>query len=57
MYNIGLWRITECYFDVYDVWHGWSNVGCVHRSYTNLARRMEARFKQTLAWVNYPYNH
>jgi hypothetical protein len=43
-----LWRITGCYFDVYDSWHGWSNVGCVHRSYVNLAMRMEDRFNSTL---------
>ena len=43
-----LWRITECYFDVYETWHGWSNVACVHRSYSILAKRMEDRFISTL---------
>ena len=43
-----LWRITECYFDVYNTWHYWSNVACVHRSYLNLAERMEIRFNKTL---------
>ena len=43
-----LWRITECYFDVYETWHGWSNVACVHRSYTKLSNRMENRFLLTL---------
>mmetsp|Transcript_16911 Transcript_16911/g.40440 ORF Transcript_16911/g.40440 Transcript_16911/m.40440 type:complete len:388 (-) Transcript_16911:1421-2584(-) len=27
-----LWRLTECHHDVYNHWHGWSNVACVHRS-------------------------
>jgi len=41
-------RITECYFDVYNTWHYWSNLACVHRSYSKLAERMEIRFNQTL---------
>ena len=48
MYETDLWRITECYLDVYENLHIWSNVGCVHRSYTTLYRRMEARFNSTL---------
>jgi hypothetical protein len=33
---------------VYNEWHDWSNVACVHRSYINLAKRMEDRFNFTL---------
>ena len=47
-----LWRITECYFDVYETWHGWSNVACVHRSYSILAKRMEDRFISTLTSID-----
>lgn len=43
-----LWRITDCYFDFYNGWHGWSNVACVHRSQTNLADAMEKSFLNTL---------
>lgn len=43
-----LWRITNCYFDVYDKWHSWSNVACVHRSQTNLSAIMETQFQSTL---------
>ena len=24
-----IWRITKCYSEVYDGWHGWSNIVCV----------------------------
>lgn len=44
-----LWRITNCYFDVYDAWHGWSNVACVHRTHAELSRRMESTFESTLS--------
>lgn len=43
-----LWRITQCLHDTYDTWHGWSNVACVHRSQTDLAKRMEQVFQETL---------
>jgi FkbM family methyltransferase len=46
-----LWRITGCYFDVYNTFHGWSNVACVHRTYEKLALRMEALFQVTIASV------
>jgi len=46
--GISMWRITGCYFDIYNKWHDWSNVGCVHRSYANLAKRMEDIFNSTL---------
>ncbi|KAL7525507.1 hypothetical protein ACHAXR_001431, partial [Thalassiosira sp. AJA248-18] len=42
--NEKLWRITKCYFELYDQWHGWSNVACVHRSHEKLARRIEGVF-------------
>jgi len=46
-----LWRITECYFEVYNHWHGWSNVACVHRSQKKLSEKMENLFLETLdAW-------
>jgi FkbM family methyltransferase len=48
MFETDLWRITECYLDVYENLHIWSNVGCVHRSYTILYDRMEARFNSSL---------
>ena len=44
-----LWRITVCYFDVYNTWHYWS-----HRSYLNLAERMEIRFNkmfEKISWL------
>eukprot|EP00581_Thalassiosira_minuscula_P010426 CAMPEP_0183710500 /NCGR_PEP_ID=MMETSP0737-20130205/6213_1 /TAXON_ID=385413 /ORGANISM="Thalassiosira miniscula, Strain CCMP1093" /LENGTH=440 /DNA_ID=CAMNT_0025938787 /DNA_START=54 /DNA_END=1376 /DNA_ORIENTATION=+ len=44
-----LWRITQCYFDLYDSWKEWSNVVCVHRSNTKLLERMENNFLKTLA--------
>lgn len=43
-----LWRITECYFDFYDYWHGWSNVMCAHRSQERLVEKMENQFLQTI---------
>lgn len=43
-----LYRITECYFEVYNHWHDWSNVACVHRSQTNLLEIMESIFMDTL---------
>lgn len=43
-----LWRITQCYFKIYNYWHGWSNVACVHRSQTVLAEKMEKVFHNTL---------
>jgi FkbM family methyltransferase len=43
-----LWRITGCYFDVYNTYHGWSNVACVHRTYEKLAERMESLFLATM---------
>jgi len=43
-----LWRITQCYFDFYNHWHGWSNIACVHRSQQNLWDRMENLFHKTL---------
>lgn len=46
--NSKLWRITGCYFDVYNAWHGWSNVACVHRTYDKLAERMESLFLATM---------
>jgi FkbM family methyltransferase len=46
-----LWRITGCYFEVYNHFHGWSNVACVHRSQSELAEIMEQTFLTTLeAW-------
>jgi FkbM family methyltransferase len=46
-----LWRITGCYFEVYNHFHGWSNVACVHRSQGELAEIMEQTFLTTLeAW-------
>lgn len=44
-----LWRITQCYFDLYDSYKTWSNVVCVHRSHTKLLERMENKFLSTLA--------
>lgn len=46
--NARLWRITECYFEVYNHWHGWSNVACVHRSQRKLSEKMEELFLETL---------
>mmetsp|Transcript_57106 Transcript_57106/g.66732 ORF Transcript_57106/g.66732 Transcript_57106/m.66732 type:complete len:446 (-) Transcript_57106:163-1500(-) len=43
-----LWRITECYFDIYNYWHGWSNIACVHRSQNKLAGKMERIFLDLL---------
>eukprot|EP00978_Attheya_sp_CCMP212_P019363 scaffold54205_cov55-Attheya_sp.AAC.1 len=43
-----LWRLTECGHDVYNHWHGWSNVACVHRSQEVLAMKMENLFLDTL---------
>ncbi|KAL7517987.1 hypothetical protein ACHAWX_002855 [Stephanocyclus meneghinianus] len=43
-----LFRITSCYFDEYDTWHGWSNVACVHRSLKTLSREMEEVFQSTI---------
>jgi len=43
-----LWRITNCYFDVFDSWHSWSNVACVRRTFTKLAEKMEGRFLSTI---------
>jgi FkbM family methyltransferase len=43
-----LWRLTECHHDVYNHWHGWSNVACVHRSQKVLATKMERLFLDTL---------
>jgi len=40
-----LWRITDCYHPIYNTWHGWSNVACVHRSHHKLAKRMEHMFQ------------
>lgn len=48
-YKGNLWKITGCYIPIYDSWHGWSNVACVHRLHTNLADRMENQFLQTLS--------
>eukprot|EP00984_Skeletonema_dohrnii_P038209 scaffold41179_cov172-Skeletonema_dohrnii-CCMP3373.AAC.1 len=36
-----LWRISGCYFEHYNYFHGWSNVACVHRSQKRLYDRME----------------
>jgi len=44
-----LWRFTDCYFDMYKHWHGWSNIACVHRSQTSLVEKMENAFLNTLA--------
>lgn len=46
--GLNLYRITECYFEVYNHWHGWSNVACVHRSQTKLLEIMENVFIDTL---------
>ena len=43
-----LWRITECYFEIYNYWHGWSNIACVHRSQHTISQRMERLFRHTL---------
>jgi hypothetical protein len=43
-----LWCITGCYFDVYNTYHGWLNVACVHRTYEKLAERMESLFLATM---------
>jgi len=42
--NDRLWRITGCLHEIYATAHGWSNVACVHRSYTKLAKNMESKF-------------
>mmetsp|Transcript_27684 Transcript_27684/g.31625 ORF Transcript_27684/g.31625 Transcript_27684/m.31625 type:complete len:462 (+) Transcript_27684:172-1557(+) len=53
--NIGqLYRITKCYFPVYETNHVWSNVACVHRSQTRLAQSMETIFLQTIYNVTSP---
>lgn len=39
-----LWRISGCYFDHYNYFHGWSNVACVHRSLDTLYDIMEKTF-------------
>ena len=45
-----LWQITECYFEVYDQWHGWSNVACVHRNEVPvLSNKMEEVFLSTIS--------
>lgn len=49
-----IWRITKCYSEVYDGWHGWSNIVCVHRTHTKLAKRMEYRFSSTIALFGGP---
>jgi len=36
-----LWRLTECDQEVYNHWHGWSNMACAHRSQKVLARYFE----------------
>jgi len=46
--NSKLWRITGCYFDIYNTYHDWSNVACVHRTYEKLAERMESLFLATI---------
>ena len=43
-----LWRISGCYFEHYNYFHGWSNVACVHRSQKRLYDRMEKVFTDTL---------
>jgi len=43
-----LWRITSCYFEFYNHWHGWSNIACVHSSQSGLYKRMEELFLETL---------
>jgi hypothetical protein len=43
-----LWRLTECDHEVYNHWHGWSNVACAHRSQKVLAIKMENLFLDTL---------
>jgi FkbM family methyltransferase len=46
--NSKLWRITGCYFDIYNTYHDWSNVACVHRTYEKLAERMEGLYLVTM---------
>lgn len=43
-----LWRISGCYFEHYNYFHGWSNVACVHRSQKILYGRMEKIFTDLL---------
>lgn len=43
-----LLRLTECYFEIYKHWHGWSNIACAHRSQSDLANRMESLFLENL---------
>ena len=43
-----LWRISGCYFEHYNYFHGWSNVACVHRSQKILYDRMEKVFTDLL---------
>ena len=43
-----LWRLTECDHELYEHWHGWSNVACVHRSQNVFATKMEKLFIDSL---------
>jgi len=47
--NGKLWRINGCMHEIYDTWHFWSNVACVHRSQVSLSETMERIFFETLA--------
>lgn len=48
-----LWRITGCQHPLYEKWHGWSNVACVHRSTVGLAKIMEQLFLKSIQTSNY----
>jgi len=43
-----LWRLTGCQHPLYETWHEWSNVACVHRSKIDLAHIMEQTFKKSI---------
>ena len=43
-----LWRLSGCYFEHYNHFHGWSNIACVHRSQKKLHGIMEKVFTDLL---------
>ena len=48
--NYGLWRITDCFLDLYDQPH-WGYIDCVsvkHDDVKELVNRMEKKFQETL---------
>merc|ERR1711935_611671 len=48
--NYGLWRITDCFMDLYDQPH-WGHIDCVsvkHDDVKELANRIEKKFQETL---------